>query len=194
MPYITKSPSSGSPLYLLFDPVHLIKNIRNNWLTEKTQTLKFPSNGTQNQERKFAKWSDLKELCNIDATKDVRLSKLTKATVCPSSMEKQKVSLVLNVFWDNTVAALQTSAFSTASWKDTASFISMVLKLWKLLNCKTPVQHIHKQDPHCIPIDNGEKGQKGLQKLIEWANIASTMCCEERIRQYCFTKDTRIAL
>ena len=28
-------------LYTLYDPVHLFKNIRNNWVTEKTQTLIF---------------------------------------------------------------------------------------------------------------------------------------------------------
>ena len=28
-------------LYILYDPTHLFKNIRNNWVTEKTQTLEF---------------------------------------------------------------------------------------------------------------------------------------------------------
>lgn len=39
--------SSFSSLFLLYDPVHLMKNIRNNWLTEKMQTLEFkdPNSG-----------------------------------------------------------------------------------------------------------------------------------------------------
>ena len=33
---------SKRPLFLLYDSVHIIKNIRNNWLSEATQVLKFP--------------------------------------------------------------------------------------------------------------------------------------------------------
>ena len=101
-PYQVKSPSSGSPLFLLFDPVHLLKNVRNNWITEKTQTLEFPPNGARRQARNVARWSDIRDLYKLEADRDARLSKITKATVYPSSMEKQKVSLVLNVFCDST--------------------------------------------------------------------------------------------
>ena len=31
------------PMFLLFNPVHLIKNLRNNWITEATKTLHFPT-------------------------------------------------------------------------------------------------------------------------------------------------------
>jgi hypothetical protein len=54
---------SERSLYLLFDPVHLYKSIRNNWETEKTQTLKFTPPG--HEEPFFAKWSDLLEISLI---------------------------------------------------------------------------------------------------------------------------------
>ena len=43
-------------LYTLYDPVHLFKNIRNNWITEKTQTLTFD---TDTNEEVLAYWKDL---------------------------------------------------------------------------------------------------------------------------------------
>ena len=39
-PWLTKN-----GIYLLFDFVHLLKSIRNNWITEKTKELVFPENG-----------------------------------------------------------------------------------------------------------------------------------------------------
>ena len=57
--YSCKHPVSNDQfqiLFLLYDPTHLVKNIRNNWHTEKTQKLKFvnPENG----KTVVAKWSD----------------------------------------------------------------------------------------------------------------------------------------
>ena len=43
--------------YLFYDPTHLFKNIRNNWVTEKTQCLKFTDPITKKE--LVAKWSDL---------------------------------------------------------------------------------------------------------------------------------------
>ena len=45
-------------MYLCYDPVHLIKNIRNNWMSEKTQTLEFKD--PDSDRVAIAKWSDLK--------------------------------------------------------------------------------------------------------------------------------------
>ena len=41
-PWIVKNPADETrPFFLLYDPVHLIKNMRNNWLTEKVGILEF---------------------------------------------------------------------------------------------------------------------------------------------------------
>ena len=45
-------------IFLLFDYVHIIKNIRNNWMTEETQELKYKVD----VEAKIARWSHLKRL------------------------------------------------------------------------------------------------------------------------------------
>ena len=49
-------------IFLLYDYVHLLKSVRNNWITEKTQELAF----TQSGEVRIAKWSDLKALHSLE--------------------------------------------------------------------------------------------------------------------------------
>ena len=50
-------------MYLLYDFVHLLKNIRNSWLTEKMGELGFYERGM----KKIVRWSHLLELYKLDA-------------------------------------------------------------------------------------------------------------------------------
>ena len=50
-------------IFLLFDFVHLIKNIRNNWITEAMQELFY----TVDDVKRVAKWSDLKHLYELES-------------------------------------------------------------------------------------------------------------------------------
>ena len=61
-------------IFLLFNYVHLLKSIRNNWLTEKSQQLIFVDNGEQN----IAKWGTLKKLHSLESGALVKLSKLNE--------------------------------------------------------------------------------------------------------------------
>ena len=57
--------SKNSDIFLLFDYVHVVKRLRNNWLTEKTKRLHYIFNGVT----KVAKWSDLVELKEAERKK-----------------------------------------------------------------------------------------------------------------------------
>ena len=46
-----------SDMHLFYDTTHLMKNIRNNWITEKTKTLEFLDPYTH--EKIIAKWADI---------------------------------------------------------------------------------------------------------------------------------------
>ena len=59
-------------MFLLFDYVHLLKNICNNWITEKTQDLSLELNC----EQMTAKWSDVKKLHQLEINNLVKMSKL----------------------------------------------------------------------------------------------------------------------
>jgi len=106
-PWIVQSLTDATrKMFLVFDPVHITKNIRNNWITEKTKTLRYPL--PDSPDSIMAKWSDLQELYQAEEKAMVKLSKLTKPAIAPTSTEKQKVSLALNVFCDQTSCALKT--------------------------------------------------------------------------------------
>ena len=80
-------------LFMLYDPTHLLKNIRNNWVTEKTRCLKFvcPETG----KNVVAKWSDLATIYKEEQSFILKQThKITYASLYPTNFEKQKVFLV----------------------------------------------------------------------------------------------------
>ena len=189
--WMVQSPVEPSrPLFLLYDPVHIFKNLRNNWMTEKTQTLSFTSSEGDTME---AKWSDLQELHAAESQTMTKLSTVNKTSLNPSNIEKQKVSLVLNVFSNKTSVALKSSSGSTESWKQTALFIDSVVQLWNALNTKSPRQAIRLRD-----IDRqvvSETSDHQLQILETWSKKAKEMgpsSAGQRIKS--LTKDTSNAL
>ena len=78
---------------LLYDYVHLLKCVRNNWITEKQGLLKFNYHG----EMYSAEWEHLKQLYKSESDSLITLSKLTYEAVYPTPIERQKVSTCLKV-------------------------------------------------------------------------------------------------
>ena len=97
-PWLTKD-----GIVLLYDYVHLLKNVRNNWITEATKEINFVHEG----KILTARWHDLEELLKLEEGNLVKLSKLTKVSVYPTPIERQKVLFVLQIFCEKTVAALK---------------------------------------------------------------------------------------
>ena len=108
-------------MYLCYDPVHLLKNFRNNWMTEKTQSLEFKD--PESERVVVAKWSDLKSIYKEESGDIVKISKLDYATIYPNNFEKQKVSLVLNVFNEKTIAALRLKGYEDTAFVINIKFV-----------------------------------------------------------------------
>ena len=66
--------------YLLFDTVHLLKCIRNNWITEKCQRL------TLNKQS-IGSFSDVKKLYEAEKDSILKTSPLTQAAINPSNLQ-----------------------------------------------------------------------------------------------------------
>ena len=101
-----KSWLTTNELFLLYDFVHLIKNIRNNWLTETMGELNFE------HEWKFytAKWSHLVKLYQLElmVTRTTNgLSILNEVAVRPKPVKRQNVFTCLRIFYDETLHALK---------------------------------------------------------------------------------------
>ena len=60
----------------------------------------------------------------------------------PDSFEKQKVPLVVNVFNEQTVAAL-----NMYGYVDTATIVKLITRMWNVLNIKSSVYGIRLNDP-----------------------------------------------
>lgn len=184
-------------IYLLFDFVHLMKNIRNNWITEKNQQLAFSINGIQ----KIAKWEHIQNLHRLETVGDspqhVKMSKLTNISVYPKPIERQKVKFCMQVFCETTIAALQTHPDLT-DIQDTAMFMSKVLEFWNIVNTKSPFSDVRLRDETRSVIRN--KNDVNLQKLLEFGNMALEMsrptnnktCDGKRFQS--LTKDTGKAI
>ena len=74
--------------------MHLLKNIGNLWLTEKTGELIFFENG----HLKVAKWSNLRKLFDLERLGLLKLFDLTEVSIAPKPIERQRVSTCLQVF------------------------------------------------------------------------------------------------
>ena len=90
-------------MFLLSDFVHIVKIIRNNWITEKTGELEFNYRG----ENYVAKWDQIRKLQKLDDGNLVKISKLTYRAANPKPIERQKVDTCLKVFCDETAHALK---------------------------------------------------------------------------------------
>jgi hypothetical protein len=175
--------------YILYDYVHLLKCIRNNWLTEKLGQLQF----THNEITYIANWRDLVHLYTLEKNQLIKLSKLTETSINPKPIERQKVSTCLQVFSEETVAALKTHPkIDQESVKGTIIFLELIIEFWKIVNVKCPGANARFRDESRNVIRSSD--DINLKKLLAIATMAEYMkpTSSKRIRQ--LTRDTSNAL
>ena len=134
-------------LFLLFHPVHLLKNIRNNWCTEKMQKLKYID--PERNKTGIAYRNDRLYIYNLECEGIVKSTGLNFVTLFPNNFEKQKVSLALNIFNEKTVAALKQE-----KREETVKFIELVVRMWKMLNIKSRKAGKRLNDPDRNPFNS----------------------------------------
>ena len=78
-------------LFTLYDPTHLFKNVRNNWLTEKCQTLEFIDPDTN--ETCLANWKHLVEVYNSELESDLKAMKIDFKTNVLTILKSRKFIL-----------------------------------------------------------------------------------------------------
>ena len=108
--------------FLLFGPVHLLKCIRKNWISEKGQQISFDDKTT-------ASFEDVKELYNSEKGSILKTAPLTQCAVNPLRLQLQNVQHVLRLFNDKVVASLKIKGCH-----ETANFIQTVLNWWNVMN------------------------------------------------------------
>ncbi|CAH1112316.1 unnamed protein product [Psylliodes chrysocephalus] len=165
--YISNPKFNNEKIFLLFDFVHIYKNIRNNWLNQKDpqKTFIFPdySNHLLTKKAHFVDIQNLYKLEINNITK--RAYKLNDKTLYPNKLERQNVGLVENIFHESTIAALQ----STSTFTETASFLEIIRNWWSVINVKTKFKGQIKRNDLATPfLNNTDPKLTFLKNFTKW--------------------------
>lgn len=157
VPCIPNPVDPTSVLFILYDPVHVFKNVRNNWLNQPTQTFLIPM-GTSDTSLKPASLCHLKALYDLEKGNVIKsLHGFSKKVLAPSSLERQQVNPVVKMFKDHVPVALLDHASKLAypldDIKSTSKFIEIIGDWWKVINCKSKLKGLHKRDDLQKPIE-----------------------------------------
>jgi len=184
-------------LFFLFDTVHILKCVRNNWINQKDweQTFVFPDfvNGECVQKARFRVLKDLYEHEKQSLAK--LAPSLNPKALNPTSTERQSVPLMLRIFNDKVVTGLEYFADSCACPNDfvldAKQFVQIFVGLWKMLNVKQPMKGRNLRDSFCDPIRTVD--QLGyLEHVYQW--LCQWEATDAPDRNGMLTKETSTAL
>ena len=142
--YITL-PHPPPKLFLFFDSVHLLKDIRNGLLNKKKfvfSAFTFEiSNISVSSKEGYIAWSDLHKVYNKDNALNVKLRKAPKLifkALHPCN-NKQNVNLAVAIFHEITIAACESYFLDQA---DMSNFLRLISCWWTIANSRkklTPI-------------------------------------------------------
>jgi hypothetical protein len=161
---------TGEPIFLIFDPVHDLKNVYNNFQSRKL--FECPTFNRNLEEGCKADYNHIVELFNLEASAALKKAhKLSQSVLYPKSIEKTSVKLATAVFCESTRDALKFYAnhSNKPQWMGTADFITTILKLWNVMNVKSAVKGKHKRDYTMDPVRSSLDWK--LQFLREFAEF-----------------------
>jgi hypothetical protein len=165
---------SNRKLFFIFDTVHIIKCIRNNWISKKdgNKTMKFPD--IKSNTICTAYFKHLELLHDLEKKSLVKYGHLLSLKVLyPSGIQKQNVDLALRVFSENNIVALEHISKDHPSVffniKGTCSFIDLMVKFWKITNVKSVFEGHRFNDNFREPIrQNSEHQINFLSDMLLW--------------------------
>lgn len=187
-PFIPHPFKSGSKMFLLFDSVHIFKNVYNNLLNRKEFKCP-PFEGkslTANVEH-------VQQIYRLEMGRPVRYAhKLTDRVLNPKSIEKTNVDLACRFFHESTVHALDYFAkkLGHGEWQETADFFRLILRFWNTVNVKNPRAGFMKRDDTRRPISENDWSQvEFLEELSVWLSEWQNMPKKNTL-----TRETFIAI
>ena len=155
-------------IFMLFDPPHFMKSLRNCWhgLSNDGKTFEFPpflheSFGTK------ASFKKIEDLYNEEYQNCVRLGfKLNYSAINPTSIEKQKVHLALRIFDEKTSAAVK-AIFPEET--GLFNFLRHFDKVWKCFNINNTTKGENKLDLDSEPFEKATDSRiTFLRQTADW--------------------------
>jgi len=193
LPCIEHPCDSSRKLFFLFDSVHLLKCIRNNWINQIDQVFWFPDLVTG--ARCKAAFAHLKQLYDSERDAAVKIAPaLTYTALYPNNMQRQNVKLALKVFDEKNLAALgEFGSKYNCDVAGTHQFISTIAQLWKLFNVKHPLKGQRLNDPFCEPLTSiTDHKLQWLKSIYSWLSNWEGMNAKQR--QGVLSRETMFAL
>ena len=116
----------NSPIYLLFDPVHNLKNFYNNLVNKSF--FKYP----EDDETKECCMTDLRDLFEEESGRVLKLApQIKERFINPSNLERMSMKPAVSIFHEKTVAAINFYDNSDRNWAGTSNLISRVVKVFE---------------------------------------------------------------
>ena len=197
-PYIINPVNKEDKIYIIFDTVHLLKCVRNNWinLRNNQKTFDFPDMTDKNTIL-AASFSHFEVMYNMEQTSLVKqATRLNYKSLHPHSIERQNVKLVLRIFCDSTAAALQTLGphnEQLPNWEGTLVFVKTILKFWNIVNVKSSYKGKHKRFDDAHPIrDLKDTRISWMVDFVSW--LQDWKLYSEHNKTTCLTAETYVAL
>lgn len=186
MSHFTSPPTNGivyphpfdpaRPLFYVIDPVYILKSVRNNWLDQSNDLLcfsfpEFQTEPMRAQRMLYASFATIREAYNVERTEQLRFRyNVSREALYPSSVDRQNTKLALQVFKNSLPRALRSLGVrhDLQFFKETASFIEIMVKWWKIVNVQAPGKGKRDQfqDP-VLPSDDDPKVDF-LYKFLDW--------------------------
>ena len=165
-------------VFRFYDPVHIIKNLRNNFIKKKDveQTIQFYKVDDQGEKILcFAKFKHLYDLYKESETQPLKISSaVTLKSLVPTPMERQKVSLALKIFNHQNVVGLKYLAEkkSDDSYLDTAFLVEKFTLWFELFNTKTTDKGVNRHNPLLNPISSIDNPTlQFYREYLDWLDI-----------------------
>lgn len=164
------------PLFYIYDPVHLLKCIRNNWLNQKNDgQCMYYLDFDDHTKTKTASFKTIKNIHSLEDGQIVKyVYELSLKALSPSSMERQNVKLCLQIFNEHVCEGLKVMASHTDDkfCAETADYISIIIKWWKIMNVKSKYKGLQKRDIYSEPLTINESDERViyLKKFLLWVD------------------------
>jgi len=166
-----------------------IKNVYNNFQSRKI--FHCPPMERNLPDGCSAYFKDIVDLFDHEASMSLKKAhRLSPATLHPKSIEKTSVKLATSVFCESTRDALRYYAVNEGkNWAGTADFITLILKVWNVLNVKNRTKGQHKRDYTMEPVQSSQDWK--LNFLMEFADFVQSW---ESSKRPGLTRETFLAL
>ena len=181
-------PDNNSRIYIFYDNVHLLKNIRNNLFNAKRFV--FPElEILLNDEIRisipngYISWSDLHLVYDKDSKLPANLRKAPKLTyhALHPGNNKQNVNLALGIFHESSIVGVQSYL---PERKDMSGFLKLISLWWTVINSGSRF-HLNKL---AEAIKEGDEKNKFLRCFADWLVLWSVS------PSFCLSKQTSDAL